>query len=75
MNTATAVQIPLAALRCMARYDQEDKIVFEVDLKQLRRLNKAKTLDEVINRARLDFVVGQYKSFTKVDDLLEELHR
>lgn len=68
------VKIPLSALRCILRYPKEKKIVCEISTNDLKRLNEAETLDEIINEARLDYAFGKHKSFTSAKDLIAELH-
>ena len=48
------IKIPLSALRCILRYPKKKKIVCEIDIKDMKRLNRAETLDEIINEAGLD---------------------
>lgn len=68
------IRIPLAALRYLSRYPSEKKIVVEISTDDIKRLNKAETLDEIINEARLDYALGDYKTFTSAKDLIAELH-
>ena len=68
------VKIPLSALRCVLRYPKEKKIICEINTEAMKRVNKAKTLDEIINEARLDYALGNYKTFTSAKDLIAELH-
>ena len=68
------VRIPLSALRCILRYPKEKKIVCEVNIEGIERLNEAETLDEIINQARLDYAMGSYKTFASAKDLITELH-
>ena len=68
------VKIPLSALRCILRYPKENKIVCEINTDGIKRLNEAETLDEIINEARLDYALGNYKSFSSAKDLIAELH-
>ncbi|MFH1855429.1 MAG: hypothetical protein ABH810_03450 [bacterium] len=68
------VKIPLSALRCILRYPKEKKIICEISTKGIKRLNEAKTLDEIINEARLDYALGNCKAFTSAKDLITELH-
>ncbi len=41
---------------------------------EIERVNQAETLDEIINEARLDYAIGNYKTFTNAKDLIAELH-
>lgn len=68
------VNIPLSALRCILRYPKERKIVCEINTDDLKRLNEAETLDEMINEARLDYALGNYKTFTSTKELMAELN-
>jgi len=73
-NCEAMVKIPLSALRCILRYPKENKIVCEINIQGLSRLNEAETLDEIINEARLDYALGKYKTFSSTQDLITELH-
>lgn len=68
------VNIPLSALRCILRYPKENKIICEINTEGIKRLNEAETLDEMINEARLDYALGNYKTFTSAKDLMAELN-
>ena len=68
------VSIPLSAMRCILRYPKEGKIICEINTDGIKRANEAETLDEIINEARLDYAMGNYKSFTNPKDLIAELH-
>ncbi|MDA2936220.1 hypothetical protein MYX06_03315 [Patescibacteria group bacterium AH-259-L05] len=68
------VKIPLSSLRCILRYPKEKKIICEITTDGIERLNQAETLDEIINEARLDYALGNYKGFTNAKDLIAELH-
>lgn len=68
------VKIPLSTLRCILRYPKENKIICEISTDGIKRLNEAETLDEIINEARLDYALGNYKTFTSAKDLIAELH-
>jgi len=67
------VKIPLSALRYLSRYPSEKKIVVEISTDDIKRFNKAETLDEIINEARLDYALGRYKTFASAKDLIVEL--
>jgi len=68
------VTLPLSALRYLSRYPREKKIVVEISVDEIKRVNKAETLDEIINEARLDYALGNYKTFSSARDLIAELH-
>jgi len=67
------VKIPLAALHCILRYPSEKKIVCEIDTEEIKRVNKSKTLDEIVNEARLDYAFGNYKTHNSAKSLIAGL--
>jgi len=73
-NQEAMVKIPLSSLRCILRYPKEKKMICEITTDGIKRLNKAETLDEIINETRLDYALGNYKTFTNAKDLIAELH-
>jgi len=68
------INLPLSALRYLSQYPREKKIIVEISIDEIKRVNKAETLDEIINEARLDYALGNYKTFTSAKDLIAELH-
>jgi len=68
------INLPLSALRYLSQYPREKKIIIEISVDEMRRVNKAGTLDEIINEARLDYALGNYKTFSSAKDLIIELH-
>ena len=68
------VKIPLSALRYLSRYPSEKKIVVEISTDDIKRVNKAKTFDEIISEARLDYALNKYKTFSSAKNLIAELH-
>lgn len=68
------VNIPLSAMRCILRYPKENKIICEINTEGIKRLNEAETLDEMINEARLDYALGNFKTFTSTKELMAELN-
>jgi len=68
------INLPLSGLRYLSRYPREKKIVIEISTDDITRVNVAETLDEIINEARLDYALGNYKTFTAAKDLIAELH-
>ena len=67
------IRIPLSSLRCILSYPKENKIICEIDVKSMERINKSKSLDEIINESRLDYALGNYKTFLNAKDLISEL--
>lgn len=67
------VNIPLSAFRYLSKYPRENKIVVEIALDDLKRVNSAKTLDEIINEARLDYALGNYTTHKTAKSLIAAL--
>ena len=67
------VKFPLSALRYLSRYPREKKIVVEISTDQIRRVNAAETLDEIINEARLDYALGNYTTHKTAKSLIAAL--
>lgn len=67
------VQIPLSAFRCISSYPSEKKMICEISVAELTSANDAKTLDEIINQARLDYATGDYQTFENPQELIAEL--
>lgn len=67
------VKIPLASLHCILSYPKEKKIVCEIDTKEIKRVNESRTLDEIINEARLDYALGNYTAHTSAKSLVAKL--
>lgn len=68
------VTIPLSALRYLSRYPREKKMVVEIATKELKRVNSAETLDEIISETRLDYALGNYTTHKNARSLIAELH-
>jgi len=67
------VQIPLSAFRYLSKYPSEKKVVVEIGLDDLKRVNRAETLDEIINEARLDYALGNFTTHKTAKSLIAEL--
>lgn len=67
------IKLPLSALRYLSRYPREKKIVVEISTKDIKRLNEAKTFDEIISEARLDYAQGNYTTHKTAKSLITAL--
>jgi len=68
------VTIPLGAMRCISGYPKERKVICEINMDELERVNDAETFDEIIGQARLDYALGDYKGFNSAEELIKDLH-
>lgn len=67
------MKIPLSALRYLSKYPREKKIVVEISMDDIVRVNSAETLDEIISVARLDYVLSDYSSYKTAKGLIAAL--
>jgi hypothetical protein len=68
------VKIPLSALRYLSHNPRANKIIVEITMSDITRVNKAKTLDEIIGEARLDYAIGNYSSHKSARGLISALN-
>lgn len=69
-----AVSFPLTSLKPLYSSDQGKKLVVEVDVKSMKKVNEPNTIDEMVAEAKLEYAVGKSKTFTSADELIKELH-
>ncbi|OGH73723.1 MAG: hypothetical protein A3C90_02970 [Candidatus Magasanikbacteria bacterium RIFCSPHIGHO2_02_FULL_51_14] len=74
MTKSAAVTLPLTALKCLYKSARGKKIVCEIDVAALKRINEPNTLDEMVAEARLEQALGKTKSFTSPAALIKELN-
>ena len=56
----------VSAWRHLSQYPRDKKIVIEISTDQIKRVNKAGTLDEIISEAQLDYALGKYSTHKTV---------
>lgn len=67
------ISMPLSGMKFLSSYPKEKKIILEIKIQDIKRVNEAGTLDEIINESRFDYIVGNYKTFNNAKDLISEL--
>jgi hypothetical protein len=70
---SAAISLPLTGLKPLYRNDEEGTLVVELRTNELKSINQAKTIDEIISQARLDYALGDYETFKTADDLIADL--
>ncbi|NCN58450.1 hypothetical protein COW99_03995 [Candidatus Roizmanbacteria bacterium CG22_combo_CG10-13_8_21_14_all_38_20] len=68
------VSFPLTSLRPLYSSDRGRKLVVEVDVKSMKKVNDPNTIDEMVAEARLEYAMGKSKTFTSADELIKELY-
>lgn len=69
-----AVSFPLTSLKPLYSSDRGKKLVVEVDVKSMKKVNEPNTIDEMVAEAKLEYAMGKSKTFTSADELIKELH-
>ena len=73
MSPAT-ISFPLTSLKPLYISNRGKKLVVEVDVKSMKKVNEPNTIDEMVAEAKLEYAVGKSKTFTSADELIKELH-
>ncbi|MFH1859031.1 MAG: hypothetical protein ABIJ80_02090 [Patescibacteria group bacterium] len=79
MNTQTAtkqsmINIPLHALECISGYPKEKKILCEININELKKVNEPQTIDEMATEAKLEYFSGKLKGFKDTKKLINYLN-
>lgn len=77
MSTQTipaTVTFPLTSLRPLYSSNRGKKLVVEVDVKSMKKVNEPSTIDEMVAEAKLEYAMGKSKTFSSAEDLIKELH-
>lgn len=73
VNQPAIISFPLAGLRPLYSNPRSKKLVIEVDVESMKKINEPNTIDEMVAEARLDYALGDYKSFDNVENLIKDL--
>lgn len=68
------VSFPLTSLKPLYSSDRGKKLVIEVEVKSMKKVNESNTIDEMVAEAKLEYAMGKSKTFTSAEDLIKELH-
>ncbi len=71
---SAVVFFPLTSLRPLYSSNGGKKLVVEVDVKAMKKVNEPNTIDEMMAEARLEYALGKTKTFTSAEALIKELH-
>lgn len=67
------ISFPLTGLRPLYSSNRGKKLVIEVDVNSLKKVNEPNTIDEMVAEARLEYALGKSKTFTSAEALIKEL--
>ena len=71
---SATVSFPLTSLRPLYSSHRGRKLVVEVDVKSMKKVNEPNTIDEMVAEAKLEYAMGKSKTFTSADKLIKELY-
>lgn len=74
MRQAT-VTIPLMGVRFLYHNTRAKKVVCEIDIASLKRVNEPTTIDEMIAESQLEYVSGKTKGFRSTKKLMAYLRQ
>lgn len=69
------INIPLSAVRCVSGKPNEKRVVCEIDVSQLKMINEPETVDELLAQTDFDIAAGNYKEFSSVDAMVDDLRK
>ena len=69
----STITLPKAALKYISTYPNDNKILCEIDIKEIEEHDHGKTLDEIINNAQIPYIIGDFKSTSDPQKLLTDL--
>jgi len=68
-----AVTLPLTALKYLYSPARGKKLVVELDVNSLKKVNEPNTIDEMVAEARLEYYSGKTKGFRDTKKLMTYL--
>jgi len=69
-----AVSLPLTALKFLYKSAGGDKIVCEIDVNSLKKVNEPTTIDDMVAEAKLEYFTGKTKGFKNMGKLIDHLN-
>ncbi len=67
------ISFPITCLRPLYSSNRGKKLVIEVDVNSLKKVNEPSTIDEMVAEARLEYYSGKTKGFTDTKQLMSYL--
>lgn len=68
------VSFPLAGLKPLYSSRRGKKLVVEVDVDSMKKVNDPSTIDDMVSEARLEYFAGRTKGFKDTDKLVAYLN-
>lgn len=68
------ISFPLTGLKPLYSSNRGKKLVIEVDVSSMKKVNEAKTIDDMVAEARLEYFTGKTKGFKDTNKLIDYLN-
>lgn len=68
------ISFPLSSLKPLYRSNRGKKLVVEVDVSSMKKVNDPSTIDDMVAEARLEYFAGKTKGFKDMDKLVNYLN-
>lgn len=72
-KSTVAVTLPLTALKYLYSTAGGKKLVVELDVHSLKKINEPNTIDEMVAEARFEYFAGKTKGFRNTKKLMAHL--
>lgn len=73
-TTPATISFPLSGLKPLYSSSQGKKLVIEVDISSMKKINNPRTIDDMVAEARLEYFTGKTKGFKDMDKLVNYLN-
>lgn len=77
MTTQTSpatISFPLSSLRPLYSSNRGKKLVVEVDVASMKKVNEPRTIDDMVAEARLEYHTGKTKGYKDMGKLIDDLN-
>ncbi|OGG22390.1 hypothetical protein A3D03_05025 [Candidatus Gottesmanbacteria bacterium RIFCSPHIGHO2_02_FULL_40_13] len=72
-TTPATISFPLSGLKPLYRSSRGKKLVVEVDVGSMKKVNDPSTIDDMVAEARLEYYAGKTKGFKNTNKLIDYL--
>ena len=73
-NAPATISFPLTSVRPLYSSHRGRKLVVEVDVRSMKKVNEPSTIDDMVAEARLEYHTGKTRGFKDTDKLIDYLN-
>ena len=73
IKKSAVVNVPLTAFKYLYSTEGGKKLIVELDVNSLKKVNEPNSIDEMVAEARLEYYSGKTKGFTDTKKLMHYL--